>query len=75
MIMPVYEELDPILYGLIEEGRSANDTTLGGGGPEKAARVAMKIKQTAFKGHQLPPLLAVTDHPLLPEYKCLRYNS
>jgi len=73
--MPEYDELDPILYGLIEEGRSANDTTLGGGGTEKAAWVARKVKQSAFKGHQLPPLLAVTDHPLLPEYKCLRYNS
>ncbi len=73
--MPEYEELDPILYGLIEEARSADDTTLGGGGTEKAAWVAQKMKQTSYKGHQLPPLLAVTDHPLLPEYKCLRYNS
>ncbi|HHV02422.1 MAG: NAD(+) synthase [Bacteroidales bacterium] len=72
--MPEYCVLDPILHALIEEERSATDLAVPGASPDIVAGIANRVKLASFKVHQVPPVLAVTDHPLIPENKCLRYN-
>ncbi|MFA6818623.1 MAG: NAD(+) synthase [Bacteroidales bacterium] len=72
--IPEYPVLDPILHGLIEEGLSVAQL-VGSGTPESLVReIENKIMKTSFKAHQVPPTLAVTGHPLLPENKCLRFH-
>lgn len=72
--LPEYYVLDPILHALIEEERPAEDLKLPETDPDTVAEIVKRMKLSSFKAHQVPPVLVVTDHPLLPEFKCLRYN-
>ena len=67
--LPPYDILDPLLYALIEEGRDA-ETLLKNGAPPEILRQIMQTKaRSAFKALQLPPLIRVSERPLLPQEK------
>ncbi|MDR3132563.1 MAG: NAD(+) synthase [Prevotellaceae bacterium] len=68
--MPPYNLLDPILQGLIEEGHSPAMLVKQGFEEATVMRVVQQKAQVAFKGFQLPQLLVVGEHPLLPKDKC-----
>lgn len=73
--LPAYHLLDPILFSLFEEGRSAEQIMESGTPPDLVREVAGKAGHYQFKYLQVPPVLAVTEHPLLPENKCYRYKK
>ncbi|MDR2586615.1 MAG: NAD(+) synthase [Prevotellaceae bacterium] len=67
--LPPYPLLDPVLYALIEEQQSPQNVIDQGASKEVVEQV-MKAKHTyTYKHLQLPPLIKVTDHPLLPPDK------
>ncbi len=69
--LPPYDILDPILYSLNEEGKSAEEVIAGGADKAIVERI-ISLKQTyAFKIAQIPPVITVTDKPVVPEYKCI----
>ena len=72
--LPEYAVLDPILRSLIEEGKTEEELVRSGIDARLLSGIILKMQRSGFKTHQVPPLLAVTDHPLLPHNKCLRYN-
>ncbi|HNR27061.1 MAG TPA: NAD(+) synthase [Bacteroidales bacterium] len=72
--LPEYDVLDPILHALIEEGKTEEELLDSGTNPELLAGITHKMRLSGFKALQVPPLLAVTDHPLLPPDKSLRYD-
>jgi len=67
--LPPYSVLDPLLYALIEEEQSP-DTLIAKGEPKEIVeQVACAMRYSAFKHLQLPPLLQVSQHPLLSKDK------
>lgn len=72
--LPEYAVLDPILHALIEEGKTEEELVLSGIDAQLLSGIIQKMKRSGFKTHQVPPMLTVTDHPLLPRNKCLHYN-
>ncbi|MDR0581333.1 MAG: NAD(+) synthase [Prevotellaceae bacterium] len=68
--IPPYDVLDPILHGLVEERQSPAALVEQGFEETLVTRIVQQKARVAFKGYQLPPLLAVGEHPLLPEDKC-----
>jgi NAD+ synthase (glutamine-hydrolysing) len=70
--LPPYDILDRVLYGLVEEGLSPDALVQQGFEEGLVMRVVRQKAQVAFKGFQLPQLLAIGEHPLLPEDKCFR---
>jgi NAD+ synthase (glutamine-hydrolysing) len=68
--MPPYDILDRILHGLVEERQSPAELVRQGFDEVLVMRVAQQKTQVAFKGFQLPQLLVIGEHPLLPENKC-----
>ncbi len=69
--LPPYPILDPILRALIEEGRTPRELIKAGNPPDCIESACTKMNRNKFKGLQCPPLLQVTDKPLLPENKCI----
>lgn len=67
--LPEYHILDPILYELIEGGKSDSDLLSEGVSRELLDRISSLRKAAAFKVHQLPPVIKVGSSPLLPENK------
>jgi len=69
--LPLYNILDPILHSLNEKKMSPEE--LIGSGTDKALlnKILKMQSASAFKGHQLPQMIQVGDHPLLPLYKCI----
>ncbi|MDR3350885.1 MAG: NAD(+) synthase [Prevotellaceae bacterium] len=70
--LPSYDILDRILHGLVEEQLSPESLVRQGFDEALVMRVVQQKAQVAFKGFQLPQLLAVGEHPLLAEDKCFR---
>jgi NAD+ synthase (glutamine-hydrolysing) len=67
--LPPYGILDPVLFQLIEEGKSAEAVVAGGTSKEVVEQVVSSIHNYSFKLLQLPPLIKVTEHPLLTSQK------
>ena len=72
--LPEYSVLDPILYSLIEEKRSATDLIEEGCDISLINRIMHLINSSAFKAHQLPPMIRIGESPILPENKCVYYK-
>lgn len=69
--LPPYDILDPILYSLNEEGKSAEEVIAGGADKAIVERIIALKRAYAFKIAQIPPVITVTDKPVVPEYKCI----
>lgn len=69
--LPVYEQLDPVLHALHEEGRTAEDVIAGGAPKELVERVLRLKKGSAFKVMQIPPVIVVGEKPIVPDFKCI----
>ncbi len=69
--LPPYDVLDPILHALHEEGRSAEGLIAEGADKEIVARIVRLKGASSFKTIQIPPVLTVGDHPIVPPYKCI----
>lgn len=70
--IPEYSILDPILHALIEEGKSAEELLAQGKERILIDRIVKLMGLSSFKVHQLPPMLQLSNHPLLPHNKCLK---
>lgn len=72
-ILPVYDILDPILHSLNEKNMSPED--LIGSGTDKVLldKILMMQRASSFKVHQLPQMIQVGNHPLLPLNKCIKF--
>lgn len=69
--LPSYDLLDPVLYALNEGGFSADDVISHGVSKELVERVLKLKKGSAFKLMQIPPVLTIGNHPIVPAYKCI----
>ena len=69
--LPSYDLLDPVLYALNEGGFSAEDIISHGVARELVDRVLKLKKNSAFKLMQIPPVLTIGKHPIVPQYKCI----
>ena len=67
--LPPYSILDPILYALIEEEQSPENIVAKGASKEVVEQVVRAMQCYAFKRLQLPPLIKVSNRPLLSEEK------
>lgn len=72
--IPEYSILDPVLHSMVEEGKSAKEMITSGSDRVLIDRIVKLMSGSAFKGHQLPPMLQLGDNPLLPAYKCIKCN-
>lgn len=68
---PPYDILDPIIYSLHEEGQSAEEVIAGGADRAVVERIIALNRAYSFKIAQIPPVITVTDKPVVPEYKCI----
>ena len=69
--LPSYDLLDPVLYALNEGGFSPDDVISHGVSGELVERVLQLKKGSAFKLMQIPPVLTIGKHPIVPQYKCI----
>ncbi|MCR5709326.1 MAG: NAD(+) synthase [Bacteroidales bacterium] len=67
--LPEYEDLDPVLHALCEEGLSPEEVIARGTDAELVQRIVKLKKGAAFKVMQIPPVITVGDHPIVPEFK------
>ena len=67
--LPVYEELDPVLHALCEEELTPEEVVSRGTDPALVDRVVRLKRGAAFKVMQIPPVLTVGDHPIVPAFK------
>lgn len=67
--LPDYSILDPILYALVEERKSAKQLLEEGVDKKVLDRVIALRKKNAFKGHQMPQIIKVSERPLLHKSK------
>jgi len=67
--LPPYDVLDAVLHGLVEEGLSSAELIKKGFDETLVTRIVQQKSNMSFKGLQLPPMIKVGDHPLLPEWK------
>ena len=69
--LPDYEVLDPILYMLHEGGKTTSQLIEEGFDNVLIERIGTLIKKSAFKVHQIPPVLNVSSAPVVYKEKCL----
>ena len=55
--LPPYEELDPLLQDIIENGHNDMELVDLGHSPEAVAKARSLIRRAEFKRHQVPPIL------------------
>ena len=67
--LPEYELLDPVLHALCEEGLSPEEVVARGTDAALVERIVKLKKGAAFKVMQIPPVLTVGKHPIVPEFK------
>lgn len=67
--LPEYELLDPVLHALCEEELKPEEVIARGADAALVERVVRLKKGAAFKVMQIPPVLTVGDHPIVPEFK------
>ncbi|MDD2583610.1 MAG: NAD(+) synthase [Bacteroidales bacterium] len=71
--LPEYSILDPILHALLEEGKKPEELIENGAERIIVERIVRLNKNSEFKAAQIPPVIQVTDFPLLPKNKCIKY--
>ncbi|MFA5849713.1 MAG: NAD(+) synthase [Bacteroidales bacterium] len=73
--LPLYDILDPILHSLYEKGMTPEE--LIGSGTDRVLlnRILQLNNASAFKGHQLPQMIQIGNHPLLPLEKCVKVSG
>ena len=64
-----YEQLDPVLHALCEEGLTPEEVVARGTDAALVERIVKLKKGAAFKVLQIPPVLTVGKHPIVPEFK------
>lgn len=69
--LPKYEVLDPILYMLNEDKLSAEEIVAKGYDAQIVTRVSNLKKRSSFKIHQIPPIIKLTDNPIVYSEKCI----
>lgn len=69
--IPPYDVLDPILYSLNEGGKTPEEIIASGVDKKLVDRIICLRNSASFKGAQLPPMIQVGEHPLLPANKCI----
>ena len=67
--LPEYELLDPVLHALCEEELTPEEVIARGTDAAMVQRIVRLKKGAAFKVMQIPPVLTVGDHPIVPEFK------
>ena len=67
--LPEYEQLDPVLHALCEEGLTPEEVIAGGVDAALVERVVRLKKGAAFKAMQIPPVLTVGEHAIVPPFK------
>lgn len=67
--LPEYEQLDPVLHALCEEGLTSEEVVARGTDAALVERIVKLKKGAAFKVLQIPPVLTVGKHPIVPEFK------
>lgn len=67
--LPPYDQLDPVLHALCEEELSPEQVVASGVDKALVDRVVRLKKGAAFKVMQIPPVLTVGSHPIVPAFK------
>ena len=67
--LPPYDQLDPVLHALCEEERSPEEVIAAGTDEALVKRIVRLKKNAAFKVLQIPPVITVGDHPIVPAFK------
>ncbi|OFY41718.1 MAG: NAD(+) synthase [Bacteroidetes bacterium GWF2_40_14] len=73
--LPLYDILDPILHSLYEKGMTPEELTGSGTDRVLLNRIQQLNSASAFKGYQLPQMIQVGNHPLLPFDKCVNLSD
>lgn len=69
--IPEYPILDPILIELIEEKKNDQELLKRGVNKELLNKIQTLRRAAGFKVHQLPQIIKISKHPILPENKWL----
>lgn len=69
--LPAYEALDPVLHALCEEEFTPEEVVARGTDAALVERIVRLKRGAAFKALQIPPVLTVGDHPIVPPFKQL----
>ncbi|MBR5074270.1 MAG: NAD(+) synthase [Bacteroidales bacterium] len=69
--LPDYELLDPILYAVNEGGKTYAQLEEEGFDKGLIARISSLTGKSAFKIHQIPPILNISNAPVVYREKCL----
>ena len=67
--LPEYALLDPVLHALCEEELSPEEVVSRGTDAALVDRIVRLKQGAAFKALQIPPVLTVGDHPIVPPFK------
>ena len=67
--LPEYADLDPVLHALCEEELSPEEAVAKGFDAALVQRVVGLKKGASFKVMQIPPVLTVGKHPIVPPFK------
>ena len=69
--LPAYELLDPVLHALCEEELTPEEVVARGTDAALVERIVRLKRGAAFKVMQIPPVLTVGEHPVVPPFKQL----
>lgn len=69
--LPEYDLLDPVLHALCEEGLTPEEVVAHGTDAALVERIVHLKKGAAFKILQIPPVITVGDHAIVPPFKQL----
>ncbi|MBR3291231.1 MAG: NAD(+) synthase [Bacteroidales bacterium] len=69
--LPAYELLDPVLHALCEEELTPEEVVARGTDAALVERIVRLKRSAAFKVMQIPPVLTVGGHPVVPPFKQL----
>ena len=69
--LPAYELLDPVLHALCEEELTPEEVVARGTDAALVERIVRLKRSAAFKVMQIPPVLTVGEHPVVPPFKQL----
>ena len=67
--LPEYDVLDPVLHALCEEALSPEELIARGTNAALVERIVSLKRGAAFKVMQIPPVLTVGSHPIVPAFK------
>lgn len=67
--LPEYSVLDPVLHSLIEEGKTKEELIKEGVDSALIDKILTLKARSAFKAHQMAPVIKISNKPLLDKYK------